>query len=180
MAVQTAAVRVDRVFAFVDLSGFTAYTALHGDERSVEVLALFRRVLRDVASREGVRIAKWLGDGAMLVGLEVEHTVATVVEVIERLERSGAPLPLRAGITCGAVILFEGDDHVGRSVNLASRLCDAAPPGTVLLGPGAAEVYRVGLVQTTTGFIPDMESDVVEVPGFADPIPVVRLTHRPI
>jgi class 3 adenylate cyclase len=30
------------------------------------------------------------------------------------------------------VLLFEGDDYVGRTVNLAARLADAAGPGEVL------------------------------------------------
>ena len=32
----------------------------------------------------------------------------------------------------GDVILLEGDDYVGRAVNLASRLCDIAAPGSLL------------------------------------------------
>jgi len=60
-------VRVHRSFAFVDVSGFTALTEHEGDEHAVEVLSAFRALLRDNCSWRGVRIAKWLGDGVMLV-----------------------------------------------------------------------------------------------------------------
>ena len=54
--------RVDRWFAFVDLSGFTSFGDEFGDEESVRVLTLFRSAVRTVATDYGVRIAKWLGD----------------------------------------------------------------------------------------------------------------------
>ena len=65
-----AAVRVERWFAFVDLSGFTSFGDEFGDEESVRVLTLFRSAVRKVATDFGVRIAKWLGDGCMLVSVE--------------------------------------------------------------------------------------------------------------
>ena len=64
--------RFERTFAFVDLSGFTTFTDRWGDKAAVEVLNDFRFLVRTVASRKGIRIAKWLGDGAMLVAVEPE------------------------------------------------------------------------------------------------------------
>ena len=63
-------VRVERWFAFVDLSGFTSFGDEFGDDESVRVLTLFRSAVRKVATDFGVRIAKWLGDGCMLVSVE--------------------------------------------------------------------------------------------------------------
>jgi YHS domain-containing protein len=39
---------------------------------------------------------------------------------------------LRSGVTCGDVILLEGDDYIGHCVNVAARLCDHAEGGEVL------------------------------------------------
>jgi hypothetical protein len=50
-------VRVDRWFAFVDLSGFTSFGDEFGDDASVEVLTVFRQGVRQVATEFGVRIA---------------------------------------------------------------------------------------------------------------------------
>lgn len=79
--------RVPRTFAFVDLSGFTSFTDTHGDEEAGDVLAAFRKAVRDVSSRRGVRVAKWLGDGAMLVGVESGPLVEAVLEMEERVDR---------------------------------------------------------------------------------------------
>ena len=74
-------VRVYRTFAFVDVSGFTALTEREGDEHAVEVLSAFRALLRDICSRRGVRIAKWLGDGVMLVCVETRPLLAAILEL---------------------------------------------------------------------------------------------------
>ncbi|MED5582836.1 MAG: hypothetical protein VYD67_00480, partial [Actinomycetota bacterium] len=57
--------RVDRTFAFIDLSGFTSFIDSEGDGAALEVLHDFKSAVRQLAARKGVRIAKWLGDGAM-------------------------------------------------------------------------------------------------------------------
>ena len=64
--------------SFVDLSGFTSFGDQFGDEESVRVLTVFRGTVRQVATEFGVRIAKWLGDGCMLVSVEPSHLVAAV------------------------------------------------------------------------------------------------------
>lgn len=121
---------VERSFAFVDVCGFTAYCDRHGERAAIEVLTAFRSATRDVVGRRGVRVAKWLGDGVMLVGTSPSPLVASVVEVVGRARALG--LETHAGIASGPVLLFEGDDYVGRTVNLAARLCDAAGSGEVL------------------------------------------------
>ena len=101
--------QVERSFAFLDLCGFTAYTATQGDDRATSVLSGFRATLRDIASRRGVRVAKWLGDGAMIVGVETEPLVSAMMEVVRRIDEGDSPLDIRAGMALGPVILFEGD-----------------------------------------------------------------------
>lgn len=123
--------RVERCFAFVDLSGFTAFTEHYGDDRTVAVLTGFRGRVREIAARRGVRVTKWLGDGAMLSSADSSAVVAMVVELSERLPQA-VPLGIRAGLATGAVIMFEGDDYIGRPANVASRLCDAASTGEIL------------------------------------------------
>lgn len=162
--------RVPRTFAFVDLSGFTAYTDANGDERAGEMLSRFRAVVRSVTSDHAVRVAKWQGDGAMFVSVTPEPLVDAVLEVTERLRRAGVPLPLRAGLTTGEVILFEGDDYIGRDVNLASRLCDAAQPGELLAVTELAPFVPYGATAETAG--------EVAVRGFALPVSVMRVSRR--
>jgi class 3 adenylate cyclase len=99
----------------------------------------------------------------MLVSPEVERVVASVVAIQEKFRRSGR-LALRAGIASGPVILLEGDDYVGRAVNLASRLCDNAAAGQVLAADDGLELPEgVEVVDHTLVAIRGMASDVVAV-----------------
>jgi class 3 adenylate cyclase len=123
--------RVERSFAFVDLCGFTAFTEHFGDERTVVVLAGFRTRVREIAARRGVRVTKWLGDGAMLSSGDTQAVAGMVLELSATMG-SETPLELRAGLARGPVIMFEGDDYIGRAINVASRLSDVADPGEVL------------------------------------------------
>lgn len=124
--------RVTRAFAFIDLCGFTAFTESRGDEVAVMVLAELRAGLREIAARRGVRVAKWLGDGAMLSSTETESLAAMTVEIRHRLRATIPDLSVRIGIASGPVIMFEGDDYIGRAVNVASRICDEAAPDQIL------------------------------------------------
>ncbi len=134
--------RVHRSFAFVDVSGFTALTELEGDERAVDVLTAFRTLLRDICARRGVRIAKWLGDGVMLVCVTTRPLLETILElhhVVGEVAGPVATVSIRSGVTAGEVILMEGDDYVGHCVNVAARLCDQAAAGEALAAPAVIE-----------------------------------------
>ena len=125
--------RVPRTFAFVDLSGFTNYTAAFGDDAAGRLLSAFRTIARDVASERGVRIAKWLGDGCMIVAINQIDCISFAMELEAKSSQVCAPLSLRIGIATGHALLFEGDDYIGSAVDMASRLCDAAGPYEVLI-----------------------------------------------
>jgi adenylate cyclase len=125
-------IAVERTFAFIDITGFTEYCDSHGEREAIALLTRFRTIVRDVTARRGVRVAKWLGDGAMLVGVDEGPVVAATAELVVRCTASG--LDTHAGLASGTVLLFEGDDYVGRPANLASRLCDAAETGEILAG----------------------------------------------
>ncbi len=159
--------RVDRTFGFVDLAGFTAFTDERGDGEAVRLLALFRTAVREVAARRGVRVAKWLGDGAMLVSVERELVVEAVVAVQDVLQECPLPLPIHAGIASGPVILFEGDDYIGAAVNLAARLSEVAGPGEVLAPATIVSSLMVNTRAEPVG--------ARLVPGIAEPVELVRL-----
>ena len=118
---------VTRTFCFADLCGFTAYTRTHGPHEAVVMLGEFRRITRSVAAKRGVRVAKWLGDGAMLVSTDAPAAVSLGAHLIHHF--AGRGIQVRVGAATGEALLFEGDDYVGEPVNLAAKLCAAAPPG---------------------------------------------------
>jgi class 3 adenylate cyclase len=152
--------RVPRTFVFVDLSGFTNYTAAFGDDAAGRILSTFRGIVRTVASDRGVRIAKWLGDGCMVVAVDQRDAIDFVLDLEQRATDVCTPLTIRAGLATGHALLFEGDDYIGSAVNMAARLCDYARGVQVLM--------------------PTMQLQrLPELRGFPGPIDVVSLTGTP-
>ncbi len=164
--------RVPRTFAFTDLTGFTNYTAAFGDDAAGRILSAFRTLTREIASERGVRIAKWLGDGCMIVSVDQMACIAFALELEARASEVCAPLSLRIGIATGHALLFEGDDYIGSAVNMAARLCDAAGPFEVLLPTMQIQRLPEGITAHSHGDL--------ELRGFPGPISVVELSGRPV
>ena len=143
---------VRRSFGFIDLCGFTSLTDEKGVGEAVAALSTFRAVVRERAGWRSVRVAKWLGDGAMLVSTEPRPLLDAVVRMELALDARGCALPLRAGLAAGRVILFEGDDYIGRSVNLAARLCDEAEPHQLLCTASLFEAAGDGMSGIPLGY----------------------------
>ncbi len=140
---------LERTFIFLDLTGFTEYTRDRGPERAAEVLSQFRRATRAVASQRGVRVANWMGDGAMLVGMEVAPSIALGAHLIDEFRYAGPSV--RVGIATGRALLFDGDDYIGDPVNLAARLCAAADPREILASCDESDLpYWVSVSGRTT------------------------------
>jgi class 3 adenylate cyclase len=163
---------VDRAFAFVDLCGFTRFIATNGEHAAIDTLTRFRSLARDISVRRGVLVAKWLGDGAMIVGVEVGPTLATAAELIGRYD--GSTLAVRGGFAHGQALIMDGDDYIGRPTNLAARLCQAARPEELLavgypaetlptwikvLGVRSVTLPGLGRVRRAQrlGLVPDLE-----------------------
>jgi class 3 adenylate cyclase len=160
--------RVPRTFVFVDLSGFTNYTAVAGDDAAAGVLSSFRAVAREIASERGVRIAKWLGDGCMVVAVSQADAIGFALDLEHRAAAVCAPLSLRIGLATGYALLFEGDDYIGSAVNMAARLCDVAGSLEVLMPADQLEELPEG--------VEALPHPSIHLHGFPDPIDVVNLT----
>lgn len=182
--------RVTRSFAFLDLCGFTAYMDERGDDDAVQALAAMRTAIRSAAEEHGVRVAKWLGDGAMLVGVEHPPLVQCALTIQDWMPPGPWP-PLRGGVCTGQALLFEGDDYVGRAVNIAARLCAAAAPGQILVADGARGVEggdedesraEVGPLEAEPGRDTGEQtrtSRSMEVRGLSNSIMVRQFDRRP-
>lgn len=129
---------VTRTFVFADLSGFTQYTRAHGPHEAVKLLREFRQVARNVAAKRGVRVAKWLGDGVMIVSVDPTAAIAFGAHLIHHFRDSD--LTIRVGLANGIALLFEGDDYIGEPVNLAAKLCAAAQGNEILAAVEIADL----------------------------------------
>ncbi len=113
---------------FTDLEGFTSFTASHGDEAALALLAKHHLVVGPIVRRWGGRVVKRLGDGLMLSFGDPAYAVRAAVDLVD------APpdhLRLRAGVHTGQAVVTK-DDLIGHAVNGAARITDVAKGGQVL------------------------------------------------
>lgn len=139
---------VVRSFAFLDLCESTAYFEEVGPQDALETVTHFRSVVRDVCAGRGVRVAKWIGDGAMLVGVVSGPVIAACVEVCDRMR--GATLQVRGGVAESVALPFDGDDYLGRGANFAARICDMAGEGEVLCDIDCADAVPTWIQRVET------------------------------
>jgi adenylate cyclase len=150
---------------FVDLSGYTRFTEERGDEVAVGFASILQREAEAVAAANDGRLVKLLGDGAMLRFPDADRGLAAALSVVRALGVEGF-LPAHAGVHAGPVI--ERDlDLFGRTVNLASRIADAAGPGEVLVSEAVAKAVD----RTEVRF---ERTDGALLKGIDEPIPLFR------
>ena len=129
---------------FVDLRGFSRWALSAGDRDVADLLRNADAVITEaVESREGV-VIKRLGDGAMAIFADCQGAVGAAFEAISEVRgvRVDDYRPvLRAGIHAGRPQRI-GNDYVGVDVNIAARLCEAAPEGGVLVSGVVRERIR--------------------------------------
>ena len=120
---------------FVDISGFTAFTARHGDAGAVELVAeVSARVNRAVRLGKGVTV-KRLGDGFLLAFPSASQAVRAGISLsrsVRGLEVEGEAVRLRIAVHAGNPRIERGD-LLGHDVNLAAHLLDHCRPGEVLV-----------------------------------------------
>ena len=154
-----------------DLRGFTRYTQTHPTEYALQLLRDYYKVVGRATASFGGTLKDFVGDGALiLIGAPLrvpEHadvglSLANLLRHdIERMLRRWSPRLHRLGIGIGVasgpvqVGIVASDSRyeyvaVGPAVNLASRLCESARSGEILVAPetGALAVGWRGRLQT--------------------------------
>ena len=129
---------------FTDLSGYTEFCAIQGDEAALRLLMAQERILRDAMRRRG-RLVKNLGDGFLLWFRSAAAAVEIALDLQERFDTESfdidLPLWVRMGIHFGEPIRY-GRDLVGHDVNVAARIVDLAAPGEVLVSESCTSKMR--------------------------------------
>jgi adenylate cyclase len=154
----------DVAVAFADLAGFTALSEEVGIEELGRVAGRFEALISDIAEPP-VRLVKVLGDGAMLAAEEPAPLVGTLLDLVDAAADEDLP-PVHAGVAHGPALHSAGD-WLGRTVNVAARLCAVAPPWTVLAtGEAATEPHDWA------------EAGIHNLRGIAQPVPALRAVRR--
>jgi adenylate cyclase len=116
--------------AFVDLVAFTRVSLSLPDDEFARLLSRFESLASDIVTEAGGRVVKLIGDEVMFVCPGADDAARAALDLVAACEANGLPAA-RGGLALGP-LLARGGDYFGRSVNLASRLVDSAPAGTVL------------------------------------------------
>jgi adenylate cyclase len=153
---------------FVDLTGYSRLTELHGDEAAVTFSTLLREVADRVARDYGGRTVKLLGDGAILLFPNGEAGLRGGADMLTSQVWPSELPPPHIGLHAGPVIQRDGDIF-GGTVNVAARLSARAEAGTFLASASAAsDVDAHGLIIDPIGSL--------TLKNISRPLEVVRVT----
>jgi class 3 adenylate cyclase/predicted ATPase len=168
------------VILFADLSGYTSHSR-SADPEDVQALLnrFFERADRIVIEAGGT-VDKHIGDCVMAVfGAPVAHgddavRACRAARDILDIGEAGAALKVHGGIAMGQVFAgATGSTHhgtytvTGSAVNLASRLCDLASPGEMLVAEN--------VVESVSSRFEFSAIKRLQVDGFAEPAAVASL-----
>lgn len=132
-----------RAILFTDLCNSTEMTQRLGDAASMVILRDHDTVVRSALDRYAGREVKHTGDGIMASFSSVASSVdaALTIQTGVRTRNDGAevPIDLRIGIAAGEPIT-DNEDLFGAAVQLAARLCAAAPPGGIVVSVAVREL----------------------------------------
>ena len=141
-----------RSLGFVDIVSFTQRAQGMSKAALTHMLEDFENTARDVITSRGARVVKTIGDAVMYISDDLLIAADVVTALVEELQKGPDAIRVRASLVEGRVISRSGDVF-GPTVNLASRLVDAAEPGgirldectamAILRSPEAGR-YRVG------------------------------------
>ncbi len=172
---------------FADVSGFTHMSETMDPEDVAEKMNAIWAALDNVIVTHGGRVDKHIGDAVMgLWGApraredDPERAVSAALAMQDALADfspagSANPLMVRIGINTGPVLLGtvgSTDEYtaIGHTVNLASRLESAAPPGGVLI---SHETYAL-----VGGLFNVVAQDPIQVKGVSGSVRAYRVRER--
>lgn len=148
--------RLELSAVFCDLRGFTRFTQSHPTEHALELLRDYYKVVGRAAAAVGGTLKDFVGDGALIlmgapapvaqhadVALGLADTLREDIErILMRWTSKASPLGIGIGVASGevqvGVVASESRYEyvaVGPAVNVASRLCESAEDGQILVAP---------------------------------------------
>ncbi len=163
-----------RSIMFTDLKGSTQIAVQLGDEKAMQLIRIHNAMTREALRSNNGREVKTTGDGFLLSFVSASDALECAVAIQQSFNDYNARNPeeellVRIGVAAGEPIEEKGDLY-GAAVNMASRICDQAKAGSVLV----AQVVRDEIGD---------ESDLVQfesggklaLKGFDEPVDVYKL-----
>lgn len=154
------------VIGFTDIEGFSTYADRHGDQAASELLSRHNEVVRSALRRHHGFEIKQLGDGFMVSFASAQRALLCMIEIQQEIRElqgtQNLDLNVRIGVHAGEAIQ-DDQDVIGRTVNIAERVMDAARGGQVLV----SEVVR-----SLAGPVPELayvDQGEHQLKGFDEP-----------
>jgi ABC-type oligopeptide transport system substrate-binding subunit/class 3 adenylate cyclase len=169
---------------YMDVVGSTQFSQHLEPDEVLEIMDAALQRLADPVAAHGGHVARFQGDGfkavfglplareddpeqAVRAGLEIQEKAQEIAKEWEELYHLPG-FQVRVGINTGLVAAGgeteAGDTIMGRAVNLAARLENAAPPGGLLI---SHHTYR-----HVRGMFDVELANPVQAKGFKEPVPV--------
>jgi adenylate cyclase len=126
-----------RAIALVDYVRSTPFLRRAAPEETAAFVDRLYEVALAVTTDRRATAVKFAGDGVFFSGTDRDDVLLAAVLAVRALDEDG-PLRARGGLAFGPVVRRAGD-YFGFAVNFASRLTEAAEPGSVLADAGAVE-----------------------------------------
>jgi adenylate cyclase len=126
----------------IDIVGYSAMSETDEAE-AASTVARLRTALDQVARTQGGRIFNTAGDGFMLEFPSTAGALAAAELLWGGVDRRS----VRVGVHVGDVLIAQGGDLLGHSVNVAARLQELAQPGAVLVSVDAQRAVRGALAK---------------------------------
>ena len=131
--------RTDRAILFTDIVDSTTIVSRVGDDAWRQLIDQHDRATAQSVKAAGGQLIKSTGDGYVATFDSADAALTATVDLHHRLQQLG--LQIRAGIHYGSVEI-RGDDITGLNVNIAARVGDLAPDGSVLITGATAHMLN--------------------------------------
>ena len=167
-----------RIILFTDMTGSTSMLHEVGDARYLVLLTEHDLIIRRGLVAWHGREVKHTGDGIMASFEDVGQALGCASAVLDAFDERNATaeppiLRIRIGMAAGEPV-DHNDDLFGSTVNLASRICDAAASGQVLV---SQLVHDLG-VEEGFRFRPGEPRSLKGIPGHSVVFELERTPQR--
>lgn len=129
------------VIGFADLVNFTSVVRRLDESDLARMVQRFEDLCTDVVTAHGGRVVKTVGDEVLFQTFEVAPAAAIALDLVEAMSEDDLLPSARVGMAHGPVVRRLGDVF-GTTVNRASRLTAAAPPGGVFVDDALARLLE--------------------------------------
>lgn len=123
---------------FTDLVGSTELIANLGEDEAHACRVRHFALLKACVERTHGRVVKNLGDGLMVLHNDSREALECARQMQQAVAADSDDLGLRVGVHRGEV-LRDGDDCFGMTVVVATRLCDTADAGQIVVSDAVLE-----------------------------------------